>query len=85
MYARLTLFSEHKWGESVCMQFLMVVISKMAHKVDLGSAKRQISQSLNSKMLHQEYAERSLERKRRWGLGSPEYTVCIYTVVSRRC
>lgn len=30
-------------GKSVCMQFLMVVISKMAHKVDLGLAERQIS------------------------------------------
>jgi len=28
----------------------------MGHKVDLGLAERQISQSLNSKMLHQEYA-----------------------------
>ena len=40
------------------MQFLMVVISKMAHKVDLGLSERQISQSLNSRMLHQEYAVR---------------------------
>lgn len=38
------------------MQFLMAVISKMAHKVDLGFAERQISQSLYSRMLHQEYA-----------------------------
>ena len=36
----------------------MVVISKMAHKVDLGLSERQISQSLNSRMLHQEYAVR---------------------------
>lgn len=43
-------------GETVCMQFLMVVISKMAHKVDLGLAERQISQSLYSRMLRQEYA-----------------------------
>lgn len=38
------------------MQFLMAAISKMAHKVDLGLSVRQISQSLNSRMLHQEYA-----------------------------
>lgn len=56
MHVSMTRFSEDKWGESVCMQFLMVVISKMAHKVDLGLTERQISQSLNSRMLHQEYA-----------------------------
>lgn len=38
------------------MQFLMEVISEMAHKVDLKLTERQISQSLNSRMLHQEYA-----------------------------
>lgn len=51
-----TCFSEHKWEKTVCMHFLMVVISKMAHKADLGLAERQISQSLNSRMLRQEYA-----------------------------
>lgn len=56
MHVSMTRFSEHKWGKSVCMQFLMVVISEMAHKVDLELTERQISQSLNSRMLHQEYA-----------------------------
>lgn len=55
MHVHVTRFSEHKWKKSVCMQFLMVVISEMAHKVDLRLAERQISQSLNSRMLHQEY------------------------------
>lgn len=38
------------------MQFLMVAISEMAHKVDLRLAVRQISPSLNSRMLRGEYA-----------------------------
>lgn len=38
------------------MQLLMAVISKMANKVDLGLTERQISQSLNSRMLHLEDA-----------------------------
>ena len=38
------------------MQFLMVVISKMAHTVDLGETGREIGQTFKSRMLHQEYA-----------------------------
>lgn len=52
------------------MQFLMVAISKMAHKVDLRLAERQISLSLNSKMLHQEYAVcASIEKGSEGGVG----------------
>lgn len=46
------------------MHFLMVVISKMAHKVDLRLTERQISQSLNSRMLHQESAVCALTMSR---------------------
>lgn len=56
MYVSMTRISLHKWWKSVCRQFLMVVISKMAHKVDLGLTEKQISQSLNSRRLHQEDA-----------------------------
>lgn len=56
MHVSMIRFSLHKWGKSVCRQFLMGVISKMAHKVDLGLTERRISQSLNSGMLHQEDA-----------------------------
>lgn len=49
-------FDSHKAGKGVCTQSLMAVILKMAHKVDLKLAERQISQSLNSKMLHLEDA-----------------------------
>lgn len=89
MHVSMTRFSEHKWGKTVCMQFLMVVISKMAHKVDLGRAERQISESLNSKMLHQEYAVcASVEQGVGvgWGeWGCPEYIVCMHAALSKHC
>lgn len=56
MYVGMALVSLHKCWKILRQQFLMVVISKMAHEVDLGLAERQIRQSLNSRMLHQEDA-----------------------------
>lgn len=49
-------FNSCKPEESVCTLSLMAVILKMAHKVDLKLAERQISQSLNSTMLRLEDA-----------------------------
>lgn len=66
----------------------MVVISKMAHKVDLGLAERQIGQSLNSGMLHQEDAvwAAGFELFKRVGVRGvvcPEYPLCRHVALSK--
>lgn len=66
----------------------MVVISKMAHKVDLGLAERQIGQSLNSGMLHQEDAVCAVgfelfKRVGVRGVVCPEYLLCMYVALSK--
>lgn len=66
----------------------MVVISKMAHEVDLGLAERQIGHSLNSGMLHQEDAVYAagielFERVGVRGVVCLEYPLCRHVALSQ--